>query len=140
MPFRVPSVVLNFLPKTRRAVLPLTVGLLVLGIAVFGWGLHYELSLYHSEHTIGHHWQPASLFTERERPLALHGAAHNDPKSFAAAGFSLLPLLFLALDLLIRGKLHTHYVRQQSRRFWRLCVEAILSPYFFRPPPAFLSL
>lgn len=130
------SAVLNSLPKTRRAVLPLTVGLLALGIAVFGWGLHYELSLYHSEHTIGHHWQPASLFTERERPLALHGVIHNDPEFFTAVSLGFLPLLFLAFDLLIRGRLRMCYAHLQSRRSWRLCVAASLNPFFFRPPPA----
>lgn len=127
-------------PKARRAVLPLTLGLLALGIAVFGWGLHYELSLYHSEHTIGHHWQPASVFSEKERPLALPGSVGHEPESFTAIGLSFLPLLFLALDLLTRDKLRAYSTRLQSRRSWRLCVMASFNCFFFRPPPPVLSL
>lgn len=134
------SVVLNSLHKTRRTTLPLTVGLLVLIVAVFGWGLHYKMSLYRSKHTIGHHWQPATLLTERERPLALQGGVHHEPESFTAVRLIFLPLLFLALDLLIPGKLRMCYARLQSRRSWLLCLKARFSPFFFRPPPTVLSL
>lgn len=131
---------LNPSPKNRRAVLPLTIGLLALGIAVFGWGLHYKMSLYRSKHIAGHHWQAANLLTERERPSALHTAIHHEPELFTAAALTFLPLLFLALDLLACGKLRMSYARLQSARCWRLCIKASFSPFFFRPPPPILSL
>lgn len=131
---------LNSLPKTRRAILPLTLGLLALGIAVFGWDLHYKLSLYHSEHTIGHHWQPASLFTEGERPLARYSAIHYEPVSFTTPNLRILTVLFFALGLLIHVKLRACYTRLQSRRSWLFCVKASFSSFFFRPPPPVLSL
>lgn len=131
---------LNPSPKTRRGILPLTIGLLALGIAVFGWGLHYNVSLYRSEHIVSHHWQPASLLAEEERPLALHSGFHYEPEFITAVSLSTLSLLLLAVDLLFRGKLRMRYARLQRNRSWRLYVKASFSPFFFRPPPSVLSL
>ena len=126
--------------KSRRAILPLTIGLLALGIAVFGWGLHYKLSLYHPKHIAGHHRQAANLLTERERPPAQQVTAVHEPPLFTAVGLSFLPLLYLALDLGLRRKLRVYYDRLQSRQSWRVRVKASFSSFFFRPPPAILPL
>lgn len=86
-------------PKTRRAqlqrVLPAGIFVIVLALAVFGWGLHSKLSLYHVSAHRSAHAPVAKLLSQRERPsdrleqIALSSA---DPHVvvFAATALSLL--------------------------------------------------
>ncbi len=72
----------------RRAVL-LPLGLLMLSMAVFGWGLQYKLSLYQSKHSIAHCAPEAKLLSQKERPATVQPP---DPLT----RLPLLPLVFLA--------------------------------------------
>ena len=56
----------------RRAVL-LPLGLLMLSMAVFGWGLQYKLSLYQGKGSIAHLTPEAKLLSQKERPRPAGG-------------------------------------------------------------------
>jgi hypothetical protein len=86
-------------PKTRRAqlqrVLPAGIFVIVLALAVFGWGLHSKLSLYHVSAQSSAHAPVAKLLSQRERPsdrleqIALSSA---DPYMVVFAATALLLL------------------------------------------------
>ncbi len=52
--------------RHRAVLLPL--GLLMLSMAVFGWGLQYKLSLYQGKDSITHLTPAAKLLSQKERP------------------------------------------------------------------------
>jgi len=54
--------------KTRRAKPALF--LVMLALAVFGWGLHYKLSLYRSRSHLARPAQAAKLLSQKERPVS----------------------------------------------------------------------
>ena len=58
-------------PQNRRRAVLLPLGLLILAIAVFGWGLQYKLSLYQGKDSISHSAPVAKLLSQKERPAAV---------------------------------------------------------------------
>lgn len=71
--------------------------LVLLGACVFGWGLHYKLSLYGPPHSLYHRVPQAKLFPGRESGDS--SAVHVRPLSRTEVppGFSLLLLTFVLL-------------------------------------------
>ncbi len=61
----------------------------MLGLAVFGWGLHYKLSLYSSSASLSV-GQPAKLLSQQERSTP-------DAQQLAQAEPVIVPVLFAAL-------------------------------------------
>jgi hypothetical protein len=106
----------------------LPLGLLMLSMAVFGWGLQYKLSLYKSKDSISHMAPEAKLLSQKERPAAVPAPVH--PQRFPAWPVVLLVLLTLGL-------------LQAAARYLRIGMrEAAWSPsppclriLFVRPPP-----
>jgi hypothetical protein len=117
--------------SNRRAVL-LPLGLLMLSLAVFGWGLQYKLSLYQGKSSIAHLTPEAKLLSQKERPAT---AQARDIR------FPVLPAYpFLAAFVLVAVTLFLRQAAARSSRTESIersrpsrppCLQAV----FFRPPP-----
>jgi hypothetical protein len=118
--------------RGRRAVL-LPVGLLMLSLAVFGWGLQYKLSLYQSKDSITHLAPEAKLLSQKERPAARQALPARSPEAPAFPFVAALVLVAVASFLL---RATARYLRtgsiERSRPSRPVCLETV----FFRPPPA----
>jgi hypothetical protein len=119
-------------PERRRRAFLLPLGLLMLSMAVFGWGLQYKLSLYKSKDSISHLAPEAKLLSQRERPATgqAMGARPSGP-----AAFPLLPALLM---LALTGNLFqaaARYVRTGSTEGSRIPLPPCLQAISFRPPP-----
>ncbi|HTX41032.1 MAG TPA: hypothetical protein VMD25_04335 [Acidobacteriaceae bacterium] len=123
------------MPARRPAVRVFALGLVMLGVCVFAWGLRYKLSLYAPPHSIAHCMPAAKLLVGKERLefAAVHPLRAQDvaaPLSFA--------VLFLASFVRMRS---TFQVRWNA---WALRVPEKLpvlrlagsAAEFVRPPPS----
>jgi hypothetical protein len=116
---------------SRRAVL-LPLGLLMLSLAVFGWGLQYKLSLYQAKNSIAHLTPEAKLLSQKERPATTQAVDARVPEGPGFLGFTAFVLVAVASLL-----------RPAAARFLRIeCMEGArpsrppcLQALFFRPPP-----
>jgi hypothetical protein len=112
----------------RRAVL-LPLGLLMLSLAVFGWGLQYKLSLYQSKNSIAHLTPEAKLLSQKERPATAQALVARTPQVPVFAAF-----VFVAVASLLR-QAAARYVRTGSMERSRPSRPPCLLAVFFRPPP-----
>ena len=113
---------------SRRAVL-LPLGLLMLSLAVFGWGLQYKLSLYQSKNSIAHLTPEAKLLSQKERPATAQALDARTPQAPVFAAF-----VFVAMASLLR-QAAARYLRIESRERSRPSRPPCLQALFFRPPP-----
>jgi hypothetical protein len=108
----------------------LPLGLLMLSLAVFGWGLQYKLSLYQAKNSISHQAPEAKLLSQKERPAAALGTRSPELPAFPLfAGF-----MFVAVASLLRVAA-TRYLRTGSLERSRPPRPPCLQAVFFRPPP-----
>jgi hypothetical protein len=114
----------------RRAVL-LPLGLLIMSMAVFGWGLQYKLSLYQGKGSIAHLTPEAKLLSQKERPAANRVASSPEVPSFAA-----FPVLLVLIWTSGLCRAAARYVRTGSRERSRAAAPSCLEAIFLRPPPA----
>jgi len=115
---------------SRRAVL-LPLGLLMLSLAVFGWGLQYKLSLYQSKNSIAHLTPEAKLLSQKERPAATQGLVARLPE---VPAFPFVAAFVLVASFLVRAA--ARYLRAGSMEKSRPPRPPCLQTLFFRPPPA----
>lgn len=122
--------------STRLTSVLALMGSLVLALAVFGWGLHYKLSLYELPGT--HHAQAshAKLLSQKERPNAVNKvlAAQSD-ESIATPMLLCAALLLFAIGL---GNSFRQLLYLQNRVADNCSRRRLFtaSHYFsFRPPP-----
>jgi hypothetical protein len=118
--------------EKRGVAFLLPLGLLMLAMAVFVWGLQYKLSLYHGKDAVAHSAPAAKLLSEKERPVT---AVSLDAPAPQPVLFPVLPALFL-LAL-------TPTLYPASRYLQRLTPDRaparrsyFLPTLFFRPPPS----
>jgi hypothetical protein len=116
---------------SRRAVL-LPLGLLMLSLAVFGWGLQYKLSLYQSKDSITHLAPVAKLLSQKERPTATPGLVTRSPEVPASPLVAAFVLVAVASCLL---RAAARYLRTGSKEKSRPSRPPCLQAVFFRPPP-----
>jgi hypothetical protein len=125
---------LQLLGNTRRGrcAFLLPFGLLMLSMAVFGWGLQYKLSLYQGKGSVAHLTPEAKLLSQKERPLV---AELLSTRPVDAPGFPIVPALLMAISAMVWCQAATRYVRigsvEKSRAPMPPCLQALL----FRPPP-----
>ena len=112
----------------RRAVL-LPLGLLMLSLAVFGWGLQYKLSLYQAKNSIAHLTPEAKLLSQKERPATAQTLDARFPEVPAFTAF-----VFVAMASLLRLAA-TRCLRTGSVERSRPSRPPYLQAVFFRPPP-----
>jgi hypothetical protein len=120
----------NSAGKRRAVLLPL--GLLMLSLAVFGWGLQYKLSLYQAKNSIAHLTPEAKLLSQKERPATAQGLGARIPEMSAfpvVAAF-----VFVAMASHLR-QAAARYVRTGSMERSRPPRPPCLQALFFRPPP-----
>ena len=111
-----------------RAVL-LPVGLLMLSMAVFGWGLQYKLSLYQGKGAITHQSPEAKLLSQKERPAAAQ------PLTVRPAELPVFPALLMLVTAFGLHAICALFVRSRSLRRARTPLPPCLEAIFLRPPP-----
>lgn len=104
--------------------------ILLLALAVFGWGLHSKLSLYHVQPHSPLKTQTAKLLSERER-MADHmeTAAATQPEWTVAKAWPVILLLPSTVPSAPR--------REDPPLF--ACRRVIHGPSFLRPPPSLIA-
>jgi hypothetical protein len=115
-------------PENRRRAVLLIPALLVLCMAVFGWGLQYKLSLYQRNDSISHLAPVAKLLSQKERPAAEQALAQ--PPALPWPVFFIVTLAFGLLQAAAR------YLRFASLERFRAPLPACLRAIVCRPPPA----
>lgn len=117
---------------------PLAVAsVLLIGLAVFGWGLSYKLSLYQAPHSVARRTPEAKLLTQKERVTASSHAVSLDaqtefPLQVPVVFPGILVALFFVAALFFSqrvGRLAFAETRLHRRG------EAATSHFSFRPPP-----
>ena len=104
-------------------------GLLMLSMAVFGWGLQYKLSLYQGKGSITHQSPEAKLLSQKERPAAGQSLTARPAE---------LPVFPALLMLVLAFGLHhisALFIRSGSMRRTRTPLPPCLKAIFLRPPP-----
>jgi len=132
---------LNLRRAQRRTVKCLPFLWVMLGIAVFAWGLQYKLSLYPGELAVPHRVPTAKLLAnDKQQGTAQANLGQYLPES--GPRWAVTARLLPCLALLIGAMLLLALRRYASSVFW-LC-EAFppalrgSSSLFFRPPPALI--
>jgi hypothetical protein len=126
------GIILLISRNRRRAVL-LPIGLLMLCMAVFGWGLQYKLSLYKGKDSVSHLAPVAKLLSQKERPTTGQAiAALADPPVWPV-------FLMLALGLGL-APADARLLRSGSREEDPDPLPPPIRALFLRPPPIALSL
>ena len=119
-------------PGKRRFAFLLPLGLLMLSMAVFGWGLQYKLSLYQAKDSISHLTPEAKLLSQKERPVATQAM---DVRPSELPAFPLLPALLMAALTPGLYQAAARYVRTASTEGSRAPLPPCLRAVFLRPPP-----
>jgi hypothetical protein len=114
--------------QNRRRALLLVPGLLMLCMAVFGWGLQYKLSLYQAKESKSHLAPAAKLLSQKERPSIYQSVAHSPVLPWPA-------LLVLTLAFCL-PRVAEQYSRLGGLQGCRSSLPACLSAIVCRPPPA----
>jgi hypothetical protein len=111
----------------------------LLAFAVFGWGLHYKLSLYARSASSCSQAPHAKLLSQKERPAEHRSVVFDPPRSLQLISYvfpSLILLCFAGRRLCLNSIFRVQDVLADEQHF-RLSLAA--SIYFsFRPPPALL--
>jgi hypothetical protein len=126
---------LQLLGHTRRkryCAFLLSFGLLVLSMAVFGWGLQYKLSLYQGKNSIAHSTPEAKLLSQKERPLVGQVQSTRPVEPPALPVFPALLMVTLTAALY---RAAARYIRTGSMEKSRAPLPACVHAIFFRPPP-----
>jgi hypothetical protein len=109
----------------------------LLGLAVFFWGLGYKLSLYDLPGSASTHLAQAKLLSQKERPPAAQALEQFSPKApqppgIVGAIFLLAASYFSTMSIQILSRLLV------SHRGARRCDLFLSSVFAFRPPPVSL--
>jgi len=121
----------------RRSYTLNVMGMLLLAVAVFAWGLHYKMSLYNTSNGLTASVPHAKLLSEKERPepdvasIRPESTQDRSPVSYTIFLFaSIICSLVAAVTIQIRSQFLDKGSHQQ--RF------AALDFFSFRPPPVLL--
>jgi hypothetical protein len=120
------------LPRGRRCAFLLPLGLLMLSMAVFGWGLQYKLSLYQGKDSITHLAPEAKLLSQKERPTA--GQA-IDVRPAELPAFLFLPAILMLTLTAGLPQAAAGYVRTGITKGLGTALPPCLQAVFLRPPP-----
>ena len=121
----------------RRFSQLMALGAVLLGLAVFVWGLGYKLSLYDLPGSPSTHMAQAKLLSQKERPRAAQGLEQFSTKAPQFPGIVITVALiaaacFGALSIqLIRTLFASHVGLRRSDDF-------LSTVFAFRPPPVSL--
>jgi len=109
----------------------------LLGLAVFLWGLGYKLSLYDLPSNPSTHMAQAKLLSQKERPSATQGLEQFSPK---APRFSriIVAIFLLAASCFSAFSIQTNRTLFATHRAPKRCDDFLWTVFAFRPPPVFL--
>jgi hypothetical protein len=118
-----------------RRLKQLPLAMLLLAFAVFGWGLHYKLTLYEQAAPVQASEPAAKLLSERERgPAKANPAAAESAKPLLDAVHVIPAVMVLIPKLICSSRFR---VFAEKRKAFSVLFEKSL---FIRPPPAALFL
>jgi hypothetical protein len=117
-------------PGNHRQAVLLPLGLLMLSMAVFGWGLQYKLSLYQSKDSISHSAPEAKLLSQKERPVAVQATVEVQ----RIPAWPVVLLVVFTLGLLQAAARYLHFATREA--VWPP-PQGFLRVLFVRPPPQF---
>lgn len=121
----------------RRLSYGATFGILLVAVAVFGWGLRYKLSLYHPVEKTSNSGLHAKLLSQKERPVPNQIAGVDRPATWQPQRTELHPAL---LPTIASFALHVvSFLRAQdtARGAVRQLQDSVACNFFFfRPPPS----
>lgn len=121
--------ILNNSSGNRHRAVLLPLGLLMLSMAVFGWGLQYKLSLYQGKDSITHLTPAAKLLSQKERPAMVQVLS---VRPVELRMFPAVLLLALCCGLC---QIAARYIRTGSVLGRRAPLPPCLQVIFLRPPP-----
>jgi hypothetical protein len=109
----------------------------LLGLAVFFWGLGYKLSLYDLPGSPSTHMAQAKLLSQKERPPAAQGLEHFSTK---APQFSVVVIAVFLIAAAYFSAFSIQIVRTllASNVGLRRCDDFLSTVFAFRPPPVSL--
>lgn len=125
---------MKFSDTSSRQSRIVSLGMLLLALAVFTWGVQYKLSLYDPPAKATAHMAKAKLLSEKERA----SIANASESLLAPVALPILPILFgyLASAMLIAlGRFKFAYSDSNVRASAQLPKQPSQSFFFFRPPP-----
>lgn len=126
----------SHLPSRRIYTLN-AMGMLLLAIAVFAWGLQYKMSLYNASNSLSASVPHAKLLSQKERPesdvasIRLDSTRDRSPASYSIFLFASILCAFVAAET-VRTRSLPLDKRSRRQRF------ASLDYFSFRPPPELL--
>jgi hypothetical protein len=124
--------VMEYASKIRgtqlQTVLPASIFVFVLALAVFGWGLHSKLSLYRVSAQTSAQAPVAKLLSQRERPT-------NRLEQVAVAPADLHMVVFVASVLLTPRSIESKPLRRDRSAPPRQWIP-LQGPSLLRPPPS----
>ena len=127
-------------PNRRYSSL-ISLGILVLTIAVFGWGLQYKLSLYRQPGGHSTSIAQAKLLSQKERPAAFNRVGTVDPVDLDYRVLVSDPTFLVAAVLLSTFVAVFLWFRVDAVLGYSSHQRLAASNFFaFRPPPSFLHL
>lgn len=122
--------------KSRRAHTLALMGILCLACAVFGWGLHYKMSLYGAPGTRSASVPHAKLLSQEERPASHRDGASSRPGSAQPQPLIFYPILFvIALGMGLRLTEAMRIWSRGTQDALRRQLRAHADFFSFRPPP-----
>ena len=127
---------MDIVGTSRRSILPLAIGLIVLSMAVFGWGLQYKVSLYPGHEAAAHEIPAAKLLSQKERAIHSETTAAPAPVSVPTPQ-QVVFFLVSALALCFLPEVDARYRQRNRERSWPIPSQICLRAVFFRPPPCF---
>ena len=110
----------------------LPLGLLMLSLAVFGWGLQYKLSLYKGKDSISHLAPVAKLLSQKERPTTGNVVSHP-------ADLPAWPIVMVVALVLGLCQAAARYLRAAILEGYWDPLPACVQTIFLRPPPLAFS-
>jgi hypothetical protein len=123
---------LSHSPGNRRRAVLLPLGLLMLSLAVFGWGLQYKLSLYKGKDSISHLAPVAKLLSQKERPTTGNVVSHP-------ADLPAWPIVMVVALVLGLCQAAARYLRAAILEGYWDPLPACVQTIFLRPPPLAFS-
>jgi hypothetical protein len=118
--------------RNRRCAFLLPLSLLMLSMAIFGWGLQYKLSLYQGKSSIAHLTPEAKLLSQKERPLV---GQVRSTRPVEPPAFPVFPALLMVTLAASSCQAAARYTRTGSIEKSRAPLPACVHVLFFRPPP-----
>ena len=128
-----------YLPRRSERILT-PIGILLLALAVFGWGVQYKVSLYDLATTASPSIPQAKLLSKDKWAPSPHDGHALDMKPPLQPSIERLLLqgLFLVMALGAQTFPAAAKKLREGRRPWLSWSSASLSAFFFRPPPSVL--